>query len=162
MTFNPLDHPAYKAPRPMAHLTFPEMPRLPEIPRLSEIPRNPLITNAESNYASEFHKRLVKWINDFDASLDEKHEVGIRLVSFGQTVTFHLQDLGYCNPSLISFSGIIESGAPVELIQHVSQISILLMKMERKDPDKPKRPIGFHANDSDDLNDANNGGTEAT
>jgi hypothetical protein len=126
------------------------------------INKNPLITNAESNYASEFHKRLVKWINDFDASLDDKHEVGVRLVSFGQAITFHLQNLGYWNPSLISFSGIMESGGPVELIQHVSQISILLMKMERKNPDKPKRPIGFHASDSDDLDSASDVGTDAT
>ncbi|MGB3515567.1 MAG: DUF6173 family protein [Elainellaceae cyanobacterium] len=149
MPFNPNDDATLNLKKQMMNIDLSVTPRMPEI----QIPRNPLITHAESNYASEFHKRLVKWINDFDASLDNEHEVGIRLVSFGQTVTFHLQDLGYWNPSLILFSGTIESGAPVELIQHVSQISILLMKMERKDPDKPKRPIGFHSKTSED-NDA--------
>ena len=81
---------------------------------------SPLVTAVQENYASEFHKRLVEWINTFDAALDQAHEVGVRLVSFGQTVVFYLHDIGYWNPSLISFQGFTEDGSPVELIQHVS------------------------------------------
>jgi hypothetical protein len=106
-------------------------------------PPSPLVTNVEANYASEFHKRLVAWINDFDSQLDQQHEVGVRLVSFGQTVVFHLADISYWNPSLIVFKGAMEDGQPVELIQHVSQISILLMRLPRKDPNQPKTRIGF-------------------
>lgn len=95
------------------------------------------------NLASEFHDRLINWINDFDADLDANHEVGVRLVSFGTTVVFHLENIGYWNPSLISFSGKTDDGEPVELIQHVSQISILLMKLPRLDPTQPKKKIGF-------------------
>jgi len=106
--------------------------------------RPPLFTMpVDQNLASEFHTRLIEWIHDFDSELDHEHEVGVRLVSFGQTVTFHLKDIGHWNPSLISFSGNMENGDPVELIQHVSQISILLIKMKREDPTLPKRPIGF-------------------
>ena len=32
---------------------------------------------------------------------------------------------------------------PFELIQHVSQISVLIMKVKRIDTSKPKRQIGF-------------------
>jgi hypothetical protein len=108
---------------------------MPEIPKMT-FPTNP-------NLASEFHKRLVEWINEFDKNLDELHEVGVRLVSFGQSFTFHLEDISYWNPSLISFIGHTDEGEPVELIQHVSQISILLLKMKRPDPSNPKRRIGF-------------------
>jgi hypothetical protein len=45
----------------------------------------------------------------------------------------------------------MENGDPVELIQHVSQISILLMKLKRSDPEAPKRPIGFKDWDEDSL-----------
>jgi hypothetical protein len=112
------------------------------LPRI-EVPPSPLVTAAQANLASEFHRRLVEWINSFDAALDQAHEVGVRLVSFGQTVVFHLDDIGFWNPSLISVRGFTEDGSPVELIQHVSQISVLLMKLPRRDPSKPKRPIGF-------------------
>ncbi|MFK5892327.1 MAG: DUF6173 family protein [Pseudomonadota bacterium] len=101
----------------------------------------PNITNP--NHASEFHHRLITWINDFHKSLDDKHEAGARLVNFGQSVTFHIEDISYWNPSLISFVGTNENDEPIELIQHVSQISILLVKMKRADIDKPKMPIGF-------------------
>ena len=118
------------------------MPKFPQVeisqPSLA-LPPLPI----DQDLASEFHGRLEKWIYDFDQTLDQQHEVGVRLVSFGQTVSFHLENIGYWNPSLLSFSGFMENGDPVELIQHVSQISILLIKVKRKDPTKPKRPIGF-------------------
>ena len=69
------------------------------------------------------------------------------MVTFGQTVVFHLEDMGYYDPSLICFFGTTDDGSPVQLVQHVSQISMLLMTLPRKDPSKPKRPIGFVAED---------------
>lgn len=86
---------------------------------------------------------MIKWINEFHRSLDEDHEVGAGLVSFGKTVTIHIDDIGYWNPSLISFQGINENGEAVKLIQHVSQISILLIALKRENISQPKRPIGF-------------------
>jgi hypothetical protein len=126
--------------------------RMPDI----KIPKNVLVENAQANLASAFHNRLVQWIKKFDASLDDQHEVGVRLVNFGQAVVFHLEDLGYYNPSLISFTGKTEDGDPVELIQHVSQISILLMKLPRQDMSQPKRRFGFHSvsQESDDQSPA--------
>ena len=115
----------------------------PHILKEIKTPPNPLVVAAQANYASEFHRRLVKWINDFDATLDESHDVGVRLVTFGQAVVFHLENIWYWNPSLIRFSGHMEDGSPVDLIQHVSQISVLLMKLTRTDPSQPKRPIDF-------------------
>ena len=113
-----------------------------------QIDKKFFITTPENqNLASEFYKRLVKKINHFNESLDDEYEVGVRLVNFGQAVTFHLQDMDYLNPSLISFVGDTNPGTEtnerVELIQHVSQISILLMKLKRKDPSQPKHPFGF-------------------
>jgi hypothetical protein len=108
-----------------------------------QIPRNLLVENVQDNYASEFYRRLAEWISDFDNSLDNDSEVGVRLVNFGQTVVFTLEGMGYYNPSLILFRGHTEDGSPVELIQHVSQISILLMKLPRKNPEQPKKALGF-------------------
>jgi len=51
--------------------------------------------------------------------------------------------MGYWSPSLLFFVGITDDGSPVKLIQHVSQISVLIMKLQGKDPSKPKRPFGF-------------------
>jgi hypothetical protein len=99
--------------------------------------------NIHDNRASELGRHIIDEIREYDAALDPEYEVGVRLVSFGQAVVFHLEGMKYANPSLILFSGTTDSGEPVELIQHVSQISILLTKLHRRQPETPKRPIGF-------------------
>jgi hypothetical protein len=95
-------------------------------------------TNREENRASQFARHIFNKIQAYDATLDEAHEVGIRLVSSGQTLTFHFEGMGYADPSLISFTGETDVGEPIELIQHVSQISILLMTLPRLHPEQPK------------------------
>lgn len=118
----------------------PIVPRLPPIRTMEEV-----LEDVESkNYASAFHRHLIEWINAFDAELDEEHEVGARIVNFGQAITIHLHGIGYADPSLITFAGrMADTGDPVELIQHVSQISILLVKLKRENPEEPKKRIGF-------------------
>lgn len=101
------------------------------------------VTVAKANLASEFCKKLLKSINEFDSQLDKTKQVGIRLVSFGQTVTFAVGAIGYNNPSLIYFYGTLENGSKVQLVQHVSQISFLMMAVDKINPEEPKRKIGF-------------------
>lgn len=100
---------------------------------------------ADSNLASDFHQRLIRMILEFEKDLDDEHEVGMRLVTFGQSITFYVQNIGYYNPSLIRFYGTLENGTAVELIQHVSQISFLLMAVKKPDPALPAKRIGFEA-----------------
>lgn len=93
--------------------------------------------------AEGYYERLVEMINDFDEKLDDEHEVGMKLVNFGQTVQFHVINIGYYNPGLIVFIGKTEDGNDIELIQHISQISFLLMAVKRLNPEEPKKKIGF-------------------
>lgn len=99
---------------------------------------------AEANYASVFYEQLMEFILAFEAELDPAHEVGVRLVNFGLNIEFHLARIGYHNPSLIAFYGTTNEGDPVQLVQHVSQISILLMNLPLR-PGSTKKSIGFHA-----------------
>ena len=102
-----------------------------------------IVLPPDPNLASEFCMRLVDMINKFGANLDQDHEVGMNLVSFGQAITFHVTGIGCYNPSLIRFLGRLQNGSQVELIQHVSQISFLLMALKRLNPSEPKTMIGF-------------------
>ena len=97
----------------------------------------------EPELASEYCQRLYDYIKDFDDHLDQTEEAAMRLVSFGQTIQFAVQSIGYYNPKLICFCGQLEDGSPVQLIQNVNQISFLLLGVKRANPDEPKRPIGF-------------------
>jgi hypothetical protein len=77
---------------------------------------------AESTY-----ERLMKYIGQFEMQLDRDHEIGGRFVSFGDDTHFHIAEVGYWNPDLITFDGFDQNGNRVKLIQHVSQLNVLLV-----------------------------------
>lgn len=115
----------------MDHFNIPNI--TPMIPNIPEIKNN--------NLADAFYDRLVNIIIDFEKKLNADEEVGARLVSIGESITIHIDDLGYWNPSLIYFYGRDNNDREVQLIQHVSQISVLLMKVPRTNPERER--IGF-------------------
>lgn len=102
-----------------------------------------MVEVAEAGTAAELVKRLAREIREFEAKLDQQHEVGIRLVSFGQAVVVHVLEVGCVQPNLVFFVGVNENREPVKLIQHMSQLSFLLTVLPRLDPESERRPIGF-------------------
>jgi len=60
--------------------------------------------NSASNLAEQLHLEMPK----FDSSLDNEYEVGLKLVSFGESTTFHVSAISYRDPSLIIFYGFTE------------------------------------------------------
>lgn len=96
----------------------------------------------EPHDALQAFNSLRRYAMEFEKSLDERHEVGARLVSFGNAVSFQVRQIGYAPPNLISFDGITDDGARVRLVQHVTQLSVLFIAMPIME-DKVKRPIGF-------------------
>jgi len=112
--------------------------------RVADLQGTQLVNTPAENLASEFYKRIVQIISEFDAELDHTAEVGIRLVAFGQAFTFQITGLGYSDPSLIIFAGHrLDDGGYVKLVQHVSQISFVLTAVPRTNPALPKKQIGF-------------------
>lgn len=113
------------------HLRTPDLTpiRMPE-PPLSQI-----------NPAHWTYNVLIEQIRDFEAGLDDEHEVGGRLVSFGNTTTFHIEEIGYHGPFMVMFYGRDVDGQQVTLVQHFTQLNVLLIAM-KKQQEKPRR-IGF-------------------
>lgn len=100
-------------------------------------------------YADNQYKILMESIVEFQKTLDDEHEVGAMLSSFGQNVIMNVTGLGYANPSLIIFYGFV-NGQRCELYQHVNQINFLLMACPKAEPDKPAHRIGFQINEEDE------------
>jgi Family of unknown function (DUF6173) len=123
----------------------PESPRGAVQPVGAQVirPGEALPTRAEKSSAEWTYERLIKYILQFEAQLDQDHEIGGRLVSFGPQVQFHIVDVGYWNPDIITFDGLDQSGNRVRLIQNVSQLNVLLVAMRKLKPDAPARRIGF-------------------
>ena len=97
------------------------------------------------------HERIVRSINSFEKDLDQEHEVGARLVTFGVDFTFHIEDVGYWGPDIIIFHGVDKNNKKIELLQHITQLSVLLIAID-KVQEKPRR-IGFTLMKSIEKND---------
>lgn len=106
---------------------------------------------AHSQTAAPAIGHLQHEIEDFEATLDEESEVGFLLASFGSTVVVHVRELWYHQPNLIVFSGMNEVGHPVRLVQHLSQLNFLLLRVPKLAPEEPRRPIGFFTTDPKDA-----------
>lgn len=98
-----------------------------------------------NNPVLDVFESVRSFAQEFEASLDESHEVGARLVSFGNAVTFHVRTIGYSAPNIIWFDGITDDGNRVKLVQHVSQLSVLFVALPAAATEK-KRSIGFVTN----------------
>ena len=101
--------------------------------------------NAARSPAESTYERLMKYIGQFEMQLDRDHEIGGRFVSFGDDTHFHIADVGYWNPDIITFDGFDQNGNRVKLIQHVSQLNVLLVAVRKMTPPaEPPRRIGFY------------------
>lgn len=93
--------------------------------------------------ASDMYQRIVALINNFESELPDTMQASGRLVSAGD-ITFSIQDIGYWDPNMIVFYGELSDGSAVELVQHLSQLNLLLVAVPRQDDiQKPRRVIGF-------------------
>ena len=97
---------------------------------------------AGASPAQWMYARIAQAIVAFEKQLDAEHEVGFRLVSFNDAQTMHVLDVGYWAPDLILFFGRSHDGAPMQLMQHVTQVSLLLVAAKKQTEEQPRR-IGF-------------------
>jgi len=90
-----------------------------DLARIS-VPRNPTL-------ADTMYERVIEAIADFERELDQNHEVGARLTNLGTTFTVAIESVGYHNPYLFKIHGLTQDGNRCTLLQHVSQLNILLV-----------------------------------
>lgn len=88
------------------------------------------------------YEKIMAQIKEFEDELDENSEAAVQLTSFGQSVVMAVSQIGYQNPDLLYFYGLI-NGKPAQLIQHISQLSFLLIAVPKTDPNAPPHKIGF-------------------
>lgn len=98
---------------------------------------------SSGQYAETQFEIIKKYILDFQSSLDQEHDVGVLLASFGSRVLMEVTQIGFHRPVLLVFKGFVDE-KPTTLIQHISQINFLLQTVP-KPADKPHREIGFNA-----------------
>ena len=91
--------------------------------------------------AAWMHQRLVNQIVAFEKNLGPDHEIGGRFVEGPGSEPLHISNVASWAPDMILFMGQFSDGRKFELIQHYSQVSVLLVAVP-KATDEPRR-IGF-------------------
>ena len=109
------------------------VPQLPKID-IPDMPTQHMWSDTQFNI-------IRRYIEDFEASLDSEHEVGMMLTNFGQSVLMQVTNITYEKSVLLVFYGYV-NGRHATLIQHIDQLNFLLTSID-KEPDRPKRKIGF-------------------
>lgn len=112
-------------------------PKLPDLSSLAINIKNPL--HAETQY-----EIIMKSITNFEENLNDNEEIALKLACFGQTIILNVTNIRYSNPSLIHFYGYVE-GQKATIIQHINQLSFMIMAVPKENPKAKPRRIGFHA-----------------
>lgn len=97
---------------------------------------------AGKNDAKEIYSHLTQRMSHFQRNLDEGFEMGVQLANFGMATEIHVRGIGFKNPNVVEFSGIISDGTEVVLVQHISQLSFMLIAVSPLEEQEPYR-IGF-------------------
>lgn len=90
--------------------------------------------------------RLSKLIQEFESKLDKDDEVAAHLVGLPGDGTMRIEDVGFWGPDLILFFGKDPDGRPMRLVQHYTQINVVLRGLPRPQ-ERPARRIGFQLNE---------------
>jgi hypothetical protein len=104
----------------------------------------------EYKLADYQYEVIMERIKDFEDELDNEHEIGIQLASFGKDLLLNVTGIGYSNPNTLVFHGFV-NGNSATLIQHMSMLSFLLLAVKKQDPEKPPRRIGFCTENKDEI-----------
>lgn len=88
------------------------------------------------------YERLIHYIGNFEQTLDKSQEVAMGFAG-GDAGVLRIEGLGYFDPDMITFYGRDDSGARTQLIQHVTQLGVMLRAVPRPSGDTATRRIGF-------------------
>lgn len=108
---------------------------LPKMPRI-DIPRPP-------NFAEYAIKAIYEEFADFEARLDADQEIGMCIVGGPTGLCFHVREVYRYGGDKLVFVGVDANSKPVRLMQHLTQLNLLMTAVPKVGPTAVR--IGFHA-----------------
>ena len=121
-----------------------------DLPNLNFEDYEPVEMYRPQIWSSDQYEIIKRHITAYENALDSEHEVGILLTNFGHSVLMQVIEISYEDDAVLIFKGMV-NGKMSTLIQHMNQLNFLLTSTE-KDPDRPKRKIGFTLPNVDQAN----------
>ncbi len=88
------------------------------------------------------YQRMILYIRKFEEGLDENHEVAMAFAGDASGV-MRIMGMGYFDPDMVTFYGQDAAGMRTQLVQHVTQLSVLLRALPKPVAHVEPRRIGF-------------------
>jgi len=88
------------------------------------------------------YERLILYIQNFEKQLDSAHEVAMGFTG-GDAGVLRIEGIGYFDPDIVTFYGSDMTGIKTQLVQHVSQLNVMLRALPRPPEEGPATRIGF-------------------
>ena len=130
--------------------TTAELAESDALPRLREVHADPdhkcpepiNAPATQKSPAQWAYERMILYIQNFEQQLDNAHEVAMGFTG-GDAGVLRIEGMGYYDPDIVTFYGSDASGAKTQLVQHVSQLNVLLRAMPKENTAEAPRRIGF-------------------
>ncbi|MEE2944348.1 MAG: DUF6173 family protein [Pseudomonadota bacterium] len=88
------------------------------------------------------YERLILYIQNFEQQLDNEHEIAMGFTG-GDAGVLRIEGMGFFDPDMVTFHGTDTDGAKTQLVQHVSQLNVMLRALPKQvEAEEPTR-IGF-------------------
>lgn len=114
----------------------------PATSRKKPAPKKPPDLKSPAEWA---YDRLVLYIRDFEKHLDADQEVAMGFAG-SEAGVIEIEGIGFFDPDILTFFGTDDDGMKMQLIQHVSQLNVLLQARRKANPAEAPRRIGFQLN----------------
>ena len=110
---------------------------------LDDVPEA-VVQSVESKSPAQWaYERLILYIQNFEQQLDGEHEVAMGFTG-GDAGVLRIEGMGYFDPDIVTFYGSDAVGTKTQLIQHVSQLNVMLRALPKvTDEEVPPTRIGF-------------------
>lgn len=120
------------------------------------VTQTPVTQKSPAQWAYE---RLILYIQNFEQQLDNEHEVAMGFTG-GDAGVLRIEGMGYFDPDIVTFYGSEAGGAKTQLVQHVSQLNVMLRALPKASDEAAPTRIGFSL--AADLEGGSEGGTKDT
>ncbi len=127
------------------------------LPRLYEAHRNPNAAKtgdqevpaamtakpvSQKSPAQWAYERVVLYLKKFEEQLDNDHEVAMGFTGADAGV-LRIEGMGYFDPDILTFYGTDPAGGQTQLVQHVSQLNVILRALPKEVENAEPNRIGF-------------------
>ena len=111
----------------------------PDLHMPDAITQTPIEQKSPAQWAYE---RIIVYIKTFEEQLDEEHEAAMGFAGSDQGA-LRIEGVGHYDPDILTFYGSDAAGIKSQLVQHVSQLNIMLRAIPKKVPEQAPLRIGF-------------------